>query len=53
MHTAEYLYNKGFTNVYIIDISKQPLKDFKNRNLIFLKIKFYMVTFLNTKDTMT
>ena len=31
-YEAEYLYNKGFTNVYIIDITEQPLKDFKNRN---------------------
>ncbi|MGB1729764.1 MAG: methyltransferase domain-containing protein, partial [Crocinitomicaceae bacterium] len=31
-YEAEYLYNKGFTNVYIIDITEEPLKDFKNRN---------------------
>jgi len=31
-YEAEYLHNKGFTNVYIIDITVQPLKDFKNRN---------------------
>lgn len=30
-YEAEYLYNSGFTNVDVIDIAEQPLKNFKNR----------------------
>ncbi|MDG2153654.1 MAG: methyltransferase domain-containing protein [Crocinitomicaceae bacterium] len=31
-YEAEYLLNAGYKNVYIIDIAKEPLDDFKNRN---------------------
>lgn len=31
-YEAEYLYNLGFKNVYILDISEVPLIAFKNRN---------------------
>ncbi len=34
-YEAEYLFNNGFSNVYILDIAKAPLKNFKNRNLNF------------------
>jgi thiopurine S-methyltransferase len=30
-HEAEYLYNSGFTNVYVIDLSKIPLDNFSSR----------------------
>ncbi|MEP0986471.1 methyltransferase domain-containing protein [Ekhidna sp.] len=30
-YEAEYLFNKGFKHVYIIDLAKQPLDNFKNR----------------------
>lgn len=30
-YEAEYLFNKGFNNVYIIDVADQPLLDFKKR----------------------
>lgn len=30
-YEAEYLFNKGFTNVYLMDLSDQPLKAFKKR----------------------
>lgn len=30
-HEAEYLYNSGFTNVFVIDLSKIPLNNFANR----------------------
>lgn len=30
-YEAEYLFNQGFTNVYVLDISKYPLDQFKNR----------------------
>lgn len=30
-YEAEYLFNKGFSNVYVMDISKEPLKNIKSR----------------------
>ncbi|MEE9438469.1 MAG: MqnA/MqnD/SBP family protein [Saprospiraceae bacterium] len=30
-HEAEYLHGKGFTNVYVCDISQEPLVNLKNR----------------------
>ena len=30
-YEAEYLYNKGFTNVYVMDIASKPLENFKER----------------------
>ncbi len=30
-YEAEYLHNKGFTNVWLIDLAKKPLKNFKKR----------------------
>lgn len=30
-YEAEYLFSKGFKNVYVIDISPEPLKNFKRR----------------------
>ena len=34
-YEAEYLYNSGFNNVYLIDIAKAPLQNFKKRNKEF------------------
>lgn len=34
-YEAEYLYNSGFKNVYLIDIAKAPLQNFKKRNKEF------------------
>ena len=31
-YEAEYLYEKGFTNVFLIDLSPEPLEQFKLRN---------------------
>ncbi len=30
-YEAEYLHNKGFTNVWVLDLAKQPLINLKNR----------------------
>ena len=34
-YEAEYLFNSGYKNVYIIDVAKEPLEAFKKRNLSF------------------
>jgi thiopurine S-methyltransferase len=36
-YEAEYLWKKGFTNVYVLDISEVPLQAFKKRNPTFPK----------------
>ncbi len=30
-HEAEYLFSKGFKNVYVVDLAEEPLKNIKNR----------------------
>lgn len=34
-YEAEYLFQKGFKNVYVLDVSEYPLKQFKERNPTF------------------
>jgi len=34
-HEAEYLWQQGFTNTFIVDIAPQPLENFKQRNPTF------------------
>ena len=36
-YEAEYLFKKGFNNVYVVDVSKTALKNFKSRNPEFPK----------------
>ncbi len=36
-HEAAYLHNKGFTNVFLLDLAPSPLKDFKNQHPTFRK----------------
>lgn len=31
-YEAEYLWNKGFKNTFVVDIAEQPLENFKTRN---------------------
>ena len=34
-HEAEYLFNKGFKNIYVLDFAKEPIELFKKRNPLF------------------
>ena len=36
-YEAEYLFNSGFPNIYVLDIADHPLKSFANRNPKFPK----------------
>lgn len=36
-HEATYLLEKGFTNIFVLDIAEQPLLNFKKRNPTFPK----------------
>lgn len=47
-HEVEYLYTKGFKNISVVDISKQPLSNLKNRlpkanNINFIHSDFFDV----------
>ena len=48
-YEAEYLHNQGFTNVDIIDIALQPLKNFKNRVDSFPKDNLLEIDFFKHK----
>ena len=32
-YEAEYLFNKGFTNVFVVDIAEEPLKRIRQREI--------------------
>jgi len=49
-YEAEYLYNKGFTNVYVIDLVKQPLENLIKRIPNFPKEQLLQGDFFNLKD---
>lgn len=44
-YEAEYLYNNGFKNVYVMDISEVPLKAFKKRNPNFPESQLILADF--------
>jgi thiopurine S-methyltransferase len=47
---AEYLWNLGFKNVYIVDIAKQPLINLKNRVPSFPKNQLIQKDFFELND---
>lgn len=46
-YEAEYLWNKGFKNVFVLDISAQPLENFKIRNLTFPDDQMLLMDFFD------
>ena len=44
-YEAEYLWNKGFQNVFVMDISEFPLKHFQERNPDFPKAQLLLEDF--------
>ncbi len=50
-YEAEYLHNKGFTNVFILDIAPTPLKNFKNRVPDFPENHLLLDDFFNLKNS--
>jgi len=50
-YEAEYLWKNGFTNLYILDIAKQPLENFKTRVPDFPKDQLLFKDFFNLEDT--
>ena len=50
-YEAEYLYNKGFKNVYVMDISEVPLIEFKKRNPDFPEAQLLQEDFFTHGNT--
>ena len=50
-YEAEYLFNNGFKNVFVLDISEFPLQDFKKRNPTFPKAQLIQDDFFTHKNT--
>ena len=50
-YEAEYLWNKGFKNLFILDISKQPLINFKKRVTDFPDTHLIHKDFFKAKGT--
>ena len=48
-YEASYLWEKGFTNVYVLDISQEPLEAFKLRNPAFAKANILQGNFFEHK----
>lgn len=50
-YEAEYLFEKGFKNVFVIDIAEQPLLNFKNRVPAFPEENLIQTDFFNHKES--
>lgn len=49
-HEAEYLFKKGFEQVYVADLSKYPLRNFKNRVPDFPQNQLLHIDFFDIRD---
>lgn len=50
-YEAEYLWNKGFTNLFVLDIAKQPLENFKKRVPDFPENQLLLEDFFSLDNT--
>ena len=50
-YEAEYLFNHGFKNIFIIDLADTPLENFAKRNPSFPKAHLLKGDFFDHKDT--
>ncbi|MGB0999103.1 MAG: methyltransferase domain-containing protein [Flavobacteriales bacterium] len=50
-YEAEYLFNKGFKNVFVVDLVKLPLRNIKNRIPKFPENQLIHANFFDIKDT--
>lgn len=50
-HEVEYLFNKGFTNIHVIDIALQPLKNLKSRIASFPEENLIHMDFFDLKTS--
>lgn len=50
-YEAEYLFNKGFKNVYVVDLAEEPLKNIKKRVPLFPDSQLIKGDFFNLNKT--
>ena len=50
-HEAEFLFKQGFTNVYVVDVSKIPLENFKKRVPKFPDSQLIHANFFDLENT--
>ena len=50
-YEAEYLFNKGFKNVYVVDLAKSALENIKNRVPNFPKSQLILGNFFDINDS--
>ena len=50
-YEAEYLFNKGFKNVYVVDIAKSPLENLKKRTPNFPEAQLIHANFFEIEET--
>jgi SAM-dependent methyltransferase len=50
-YEVEYLWNNGFKNIYVLDISPKPLENFKKRNPTFPDNQMLLLDFFDLKET--
>ncbi|NCA21677.1 MAG: methyltransferase domain-containing protein, partial [Crocinitomicaceae bacterium] len=50
-HEAEYLFNNGFQNVFVIDLAEAPLKNFKSKAPEFPENQLIQGDFFILEDT--
>ena len=50
-YEAEYLFNNGFKNVYVVDLAKSALKNIKDRIPNFPSSQLIHANFFDLKDT--
>ena len=49
-YEVEYLFNKGFTNIHVMDIAYQPLQNLKNRSPTFPEKQLIHIDFFDLKE---
>ena len=50
-YEAEYLFNKGFTNIYVVDLAKSALENIKKRVPNFPESQLILGNFFDLKNT--
>lgn len=50
-YEVEYLWNNGFHNTYVLDISEVPIENFKKRNPDFPLDQILLMDFFNLEET--
>jgi len=50
-YEVEYLFNRGFTNIHVVDIARQPLVNLKNRIPLFPEDQLIHLNFFELRES--